>query len=216
MSPRGLALSLSSTRVDNRAAGLPRVCHSVSWPTLLSSGPQNHKEDGTVWTEPLEGWNCKGALLPHPAEYLLCGLSRKRCSTGPGFVTCTRTGVGGGEKTKSLGRKGQRWRMCRNRFSTQQGWGTTGTQEGPWHGKHLPQGLVLLITLTPQPAAAEKILSWKRIVSFQPSRPLIRQETDDPTPSHCLRGKIWGPHNPVPLNKILSRPQREERHRQPA
>lgn len=102
-----------------------------------------------MWVEPLEGCNCKSALLSHHAEYLLRGLRRKRQSTCLGFFTCTRTGVGRGgqgEKEKPLGTRGQCWLMCQNRFSTQQGWGTTGTQEGPLDGKHLTQGLVLLIS----------------------------------------------------------------------
>lgn len=41
----------------------------------------------------------------------------------------------------------------------------------------------------PQPAA-EKIVSWKQIVPFQPSRLLIQQEKDDPSRSHCPRENI--------------------------
>lgn len=69
--------------------------------------------------------------------------------------------------------------------------------------------------LMPQPAA-EKTISWKGIVFSQPSTPLIEQEKNDTTPSHCHRGRIWGPYNPVPLNKILSRPHWGECHGQPA
>jgi len=67
-----------------------------------------------VWAEPLEGWNCEAALLSRHAEYLLCGLTRKRYSTCLGFFTCTRTARGGPSRPQQQGLPGS---LCGGRVS---------------------------------------------------------------------------------------------------
>lgn len=110
-----------------------------------------------MWAEPLEGWNCEAALLSRHAEYLLCGLTRKRYSTCLGFFTCTRTGVGRGGEEKVIRYKRTMLANVPEQVFYSAGMGDHWDSGGPigWETPHSRFGSAN--HMMPQPAA-EKIL----------------------------------------------------------